>query len=114
MSREEVLALVSVQAGTIETLAARRLGQNSRNSSKPPSSDGAEQVAPRRSLRRKTGRNPGNSPVRRQVTDIAPAKARVTNVPAPAGLADVPASYGPNLRMCEWSTLKIGCLIHFL
>jgi transposase len=51
--------------------------------------------------------------VRRQVTDIAPAIAtvtehrlhrrrcgcgRVTTAPAPAGVADAPASYGPNLR----------------
>lgn len=37
----------------------RRLAQNSRNSSKPPSSDGPEQVLPPRSLRRKSGRKPG-------------------------------------------------------
>jgi transposase len=51
--------------------------------------------------------------VRRQVTDIAPAQARVTEhrlhqrrcdcgktttAPAPGGVAEAPASYGPNLR----------------
>lgn len=171
MSREELLALVSAQAKTIETLTARldalearvgeleaenaelkrRLGQNSRNSSRPPSSDGPEQTLPR-SLRRKTGRKPGKQPgaqgfslglvddpdetfdyiprccsgcgaelkaateagvVRRQVTDIAPAQATVTEhrlhrrrcgcgtvttATAPAAVADAPASYGPNLR----------------
>ncbi|MBB4689544.1 IS66 family transposase [Amycolatopsis jiangsuensis] len=129
----------------------RRLAQNSRNSSKPPSADGLEQSPPPRSLRRKTGRKPGKQPgaqgfslalvedpdeiidhtpgccrgcgtglgtavavgvVRRQVTDIAPAVAtvtehrlhkrrcgcgQVTTAEAPAGIA-APASYGPNLR----------------
>jgi transposase/uncharacterized coiled-coil protein SlyX len=172
MSREELLALVSSQAKTIEVLTARldaletrvgqleaenaeltrRLAQNSRNSSRPPSSDGPEQEVGPRSLRRKTGRKPGKQPgaqgfslglvddpdetfdylpsccggcgtglaraaqagvVRRQVTDIAPAQARVTEyrlhrrrcgcgtvttAAAPAGVADAPASYGPNLR----------------
>jgi transposase len=79
MSREELLALVSAQARTIEVLTARlealearvgeleaenaelkrRVAQNSRNSSKPPSSDGPEQAVPPRSLRRKGGRKPG-------------------------------------------------------
>lgn len=130
----------------------RRLGQNSRNSSKPPSSDGPERAMPLRSVRRKTGRKPGKQPgvqgfslelvddpdgvvdhvpaccrgcgaglentgaagvVRRQVTDIAPAVATVTEhrlhqrrcgcgtvttANAPAGVAAAPASYGPNLR----------------
>jgi transposase len=186
MSREELLALVSVQAKTIEVLTARldavevrigelavsgvqrderiaeleaenaelkrRLSQSSRNSSKPPSSDGPEQALPPRSLRRKTGRKPGKQPgaqgfslelvddpdevfdyvpdccrgcgadlhgaasagvVRRQVTDIAPTQAtvtehrlhqrrcgcgKITTAPAPTGVADAPASYGPNLR----------------
>jgi transposase len=130
----------------------QRLAQNSRNSSKPPSSDGPEQTLPPRSLRRKTGRKPGKQPgapgfslrlvdspdeivdhvpgccsgcgtdlrdavtagvVRRQVTDIAPARStvtehrlhqrrcgcgKITSAPAPAGVAAAPASYGPNLR----------------
>jgi hypothetical protein len=75
MSREELLALLSVQAKTIDVLTARvdaleaenaelqqRLAQNSRNSSKPPSSDTAEHTPPRRSLRSKTGHKPGKQP----------------------------------------------------
>jgi hypothetical protein len=66
LSREELLALVAGQAHTIELLTARlerleaenvelkrRLAQNSRDSSKPPSSDGPEHAPPPRSLRRK-------------------------------------------------------------
>jgi transposase len=72
-SREELLALVAAQArvieeqaGRIERLEAlvvelqRRLGQNSRNSSKPPSSDGP--AKPSRGSQSRTGRSPGKQP----------------------------------------------------
>jgi transposase len=72
LSREELLALVAGQAQTIELLTARlerleaenvelkrRLAQNSRNSSKPPSADGPEHAPPPRSLRGNSGRKPG-------------------------------------------------------
>jgi len=82
VSREELLALLAAQARTIAGLTARldvleaenallraenaelkrRVAQNSRNSSKPPSADGPEQAPPPRSLRRKTGRKPGKQP----------------------------------------------------
>jgi transposase len=77
-SREELLAVIAQQAAVIaqqgnaidglaaqnETLVAlvaeleRRLGSNSTNSSKPPSSDGLAKPPPR-SMRQKTGRKPG-------------------------------------------------------
>src|SRR3954464_10684673 len=53
-SREELIALVAAQAGEIAALKARiaelerRLGLNSSNSSKPPSSDGLTKSAPYR------------------------------------------------------------------
>ncbi|HEX2243658.1 MAG TPA: DUF6444 domain-containing protein, partial [Gammaproteobacteria bacterium] len=56
--------VIDAQAAEIEQLKARvadlesRLGANSRNSSKPPSSDGLAKPAPK-SLRRKSGRKPG-------------------------------------------------------
>jgi transposase len=61
--------------------------------------------------------------VRRQVTDIAPAVAtvtehrlhqrrcgcgKVTTAPAPVGVADAPASYGPNLRAWVVYALVFG------
>lgn len=66
-SYEELAALVVAQAAEIERLTARvaelerRLGLNSRNSSKPPSSDGLAKPPPR-SLRKKLGRRPGGQP----------------------------------------------------
>jgi transposase len=63
----EQVAMVAAHAATIEALTGRvaelerRLGLNSRNSSKPPSSDGLAKPPPR-SLRRKQGRRPGKQP----------------------------------------------------
>jgi hypothetical protein len=69
-SYEELVELVAVQAEQIARLLARvaeleaRLGMNSRNSHKPPSSDGPARPAPKslrgRSGRRKPGGQPGH------------------------------------------------------
>jgi transposase len=65
---EELAALVVRQAERIERLEAevaelrRQLGQNSRNSSKPPSSDSPFAKPAPRSLRRKSERKPGGQP----------------------------------------------------
>ncbi|MFZ5852559.1 MAG: IS66 family transposase [Actinomycetota bacterium] len=67
-SCEELAALVARQAERIERLEAevadvrRRLGQDSRNSSKPPSSDSPFVTPAPRSLRRKSGRRRGGQP----------------------------------------------------
>jgi transposase len=73
-SYEELEALVASQAALIDELRTEvtelraevaelrgRLDQNSRNSSKPPSSDGYGKPAPK-SLRRPSGRKPGGQP----------------------------------------------------
>jgi len=54
---DELQALVAELRAQVADLAAR-VKQNSKNSSKPPSSDGLGKPAPK-SLRKKTGRRPG-------------------------------------------------------
>jgi transposase len=74
-SYEQLAALVVKQAATIERLGAevselrvevaglkRRLAANSRNSSRPPSSDGLSKPPTPKSLRRPSGRKPGGQP----------------------------------------------------
>ena len=143
----ELRALVADLQAQVAELAARA-GQNSKNSSRPPSSDGLGRPAPK-SLRKKTGRRPGRpkgqpgatlgltdhpdhvirheppacrkcgtglagaretGAERRQVTEIPPVKAEVTEhqmiemkcpccgkrtkADAPGGVS-APAQYGP-------------------
>jgi transposase len=74
-SYEQLAVLVVEQAAVIEGLRAevvglkaqvadleRRLAQNSRNSSRPPSSDGLAKPPATKSLRRPSGRKPGGQP----------------------------------------------------
>jgi transposase len=64
----ELRAVVEALTGRLDALEAenaelkRRLGQNSRNSSKPPSSDSPFVKPEPRSLRRRSGRKPGGQP----------------------------------------------------
>jgi transposase len=102
-SYEELAALVVRQAERIEQLEAevaelkRQLGQNSRNSSKPPSSDSPFVKPAPKSLRRKSGRRPGGQPGHpgSTLTLVADPDERVRHEPAACSgcgtdLADAP------------------------
>ena len=72
-SREELMALVAALRARIAELE-RRLGLNSSNSGKPPSSDGLKKPARVSSLRERSGKKPGGQKghkgeTLRQVTD---------------------------------------------
>src|SRR5580693_2969738 len=72
-SREELIALVAALRAHIAELE-RRLGLNSSNSGKPPSSDGLKKPAQVSSLRERSGKKPGGQKghkgeTLRQVTD---------------------------------------------
>jgi transposase len=102
-SYEELAALVVRQAEQIEQLLGevaelkRQLGLNSRNSSKPPSSDSPFVKPAPRSLRRKSGRKPGGQPGHPGSTLalVANPDKRLRHEPGPCGacgsdLADAP------------------------
>src|SRR5271156_4961054 len=67
-TRDELIALIKAQAAEIAALKARiadldrRLGLNSSNSSKPPSSDGVKKPARVGSLRKRREKTPGAHP----------------------------------------------------
>ena len=61
LSRDDLIALLLAQQARIAELE-RRLGLNSRNSGKPPSSDGLKKPPRVRSLRETTGKQTGGQP----------------------------------------------------
>ena len=102
-SYEELAALVVGQAEQIARLEGevaelkRQLGQNSRNSSKPPSSDSPFVKPAPKSLRRQSGRKPGGQPGHPGATLalVADPNRRMRHEPGPcsgcgADLADAP------------------------
>ena len=110
-------ALIAALAGRVAELEAR-LGKNSRNSSKPPSSDGLAKPPPK-SLRRASGRKPGKQQggqgFRLEPRDV-PDQVRV-HVPTDcrgcgAGLADAPVVGAETRQVFDLSVIELLAIEH--
>ncbi len=110
-------ALIAALAGRVAELEAR-LGKNSRNSSKPPSSDGLAKPAPK-SLRRASGRKPGKQQggqgfrlepraIPDQVRVHAPGKCRGCG----AGLADAPVVGTETRQVFDLPVIELLAIEH--
>jgi transposase len=128
-SYEQLAALVAAQERMIAQLQARiaeqdariaeqdariaelerRLAASSRNSSKPPSTDGLGKPAPT-SLRGRSGRKPGGQPGRegRTLRQVAVPDEVVVHEPdACAGCGGPLTAEGPPARMIRWQVFDI-------
>jgi len=121
-SYEQLAALVAAQERTIARLQARiaeqdariaelerQLAASSRNSSKPPSSDGLDKPAPK-SLRGRSGRKPGGQPGRegRTLRQVAVPDEVVMHEPgACAGCGAELAADGPPARIIRRQVFDI-------
>src|ERR671939_1719581 len=121
-SYEQLAALVAAQERTIAQLQARlaeqdaqiaelkrQLAASSRNSSKPPSSDGLDKPAPK-SLRGRSGRQPGGQPGRegRTLRQVAVPDEVVVHEPgACAGCGSMLPADGPPSRMIRRQVFDI-------
>ena len=110
-------ALIAALAGRVAELEAR-LGKNSRNSSKPPSSDGLAKPPPK-SLRRASGRKPGKQQggqgFRLEPRDV-PDQVRV-HVPTDcwgcgAGLADAPVVGAETRQVFDLPVIELLAIEH--
>lgn len=110
-------ALIAALAGRVAELEAR-LGKNSRNSSKPPSSDGLAKPAPK-SLRRASGRKPGKQQggqgfrlepraIPDQVRVHAPGECRGCG----AGLADAPVVGTETRQVFDLPVIELLAIEH--
>src|SRR3954468_17288159 len=121
-SYEQLAALVAAQERTIAQLQARiaeqdarmaelerQLSASSRNSSRPPSTDGLGKPAPT-SLRGRSGRQPGGQPGRegRTLRQVAPPDEVVVHEPgACAGCGSTLPAEGPPVRIVRRQVFDI-------
>ena len=121
-SYEQLVALVVAQERTIAQLQARiaeqdaeiaelkrQLAASSRNSSKPPSSDGLDKPAPK-SLRGRSGRKPGGQPGRegRTLRQVEKPDEVIVHEPgACAGCGAQLAADGPPARIVRRQVFDI-------
>src|SRR5262245_19231297 len=98
-SREELIALVAALRAHIGELE-RRLGLNSSNSGKPPSSDGLKKPARVSSLRERSGKKPGGQKGHKRRHPATGHYSRRSRQSLSAGLFDV--RRGPRPENERW------------
>src|SRR5216684_193498 len=119
-SREELIALVAALQARLAELE-RRLGLNSSNSGKPPSSDGLKKPARVKSLRERSGKKPGGQKghkgeTLRQVTDPEHVVDHYPPACSMCGVGlDAETSVGHSARQvfdlpepARWSAVELG------
>lgn len=112
-------ALIVQLVGRVAELEAR-LGKNSRNSSKPPSTDGLAKPAPKpRSLRRASGRKPGKQPGEPgfRLAQRADPDQTVVHIPevcrgCGSGLADAPVVGTERRQVFDLPPIELEVIEH--
>ena len=106
-SREELIALVAALRAQIAELE-RRLGLNSSNSGKPPSSDGLKKPARVSNLRERSGKKPGGQKGHKGETlrQVADPNDVVHHYPPACSMCGV--GLDPKMSVSSRSLLRFG------
>src|SRR5450759_622925 len=124
--RDVLIAAQAVRLADLEAQVAELrawLGQNSRNSSKPPSSDGYSKpsVNKKRSLRRRSGRKPGGQPgspghhlERREVPDEEVVHPLMRCEGWCGDLSDEPIVESQSRQVLDLPELRLRCVQHWI
>jgi transposase len=126
--RDALIAEQAARIGELEALVVElraQLGRNSRNSSKPPSSDGYSKLpankSKKRSLRRRSGRRPGGQPgspghhlERREDPDEEKVHQLTRCEDCDADLSGEPIVESQSRQVLDLPVLRLWCVQHWI